>query len=65
MCVLACLQGFAKSTPTFMAWRWAFFVPASAHVIMGIVVMLFTQVGVANTRTVACRMCWGGAAPSR
>ncbi len=40
----AAVQGIAKTTPGFIAWRWAFFVPASCHVIMGIAVMLFAQV---------------------
>jgi NNP family nitrate/nitrite transporter-like MFS transporter len=37
-------QGIARSTPAFIAWRWAFFVPASCHVLMGIAVMLLSQV---------------------
>jgi len=36
-------QGLSKNMPGFIAWRWAFFVPASCHVIMGITVMLFSQ----------------------
>jgi len=36
-------QGFMRITPSFMAWRWAFFVPASCHVLMGMAVMLFAQ----------------------
>lgn len=43
--LLLCVQGLAKNMPGFIAWRWAFFVPASCHVIMGIIVMLFSQVG--------------------
>jgi NNP family nitrate/nitrite transporter-like MFS transporter len=39
-------QGIARSTPAFIAWRWAFFVPASCHVLMGIAVMLLSQVRV-------------------
>lgn len=37
-------QGISRSTPAFVAWRWAFFVPASCHVLMGIAIMLLAQV---------------------
>lgn len=37
-------QGISRTNPTFIAWRWAFFVPASCHVFMGIAVMLLSQV---------------------
>jgi hypothetical protein len=30
--------------PAFQAWRWAFFVPGALHTIMGISIMLFSQV---------------------
>jgi MFS transporter, NNP family, nitrate/nitrite transporter len=36
-------QGISKYTPPFIAWRWSFFVPASAHVMQGILIMLFSQ----------------------
>jgi len=41
---LGLMQGISKSAPSFIAWRWAFFVPASFHVLLGISVMLLAQV---------------------
>ena len=38
------MQGFMRFSPSFIAWRWAFFVPASCHVLMGMAVMLLAQV---------------------
>jgi NNP family nitrate/nitrite transporter-like MFS transporter len=37
-------QGISKSQPGFIAWRWAFFVPAAAHIILGSSILLFAQV---------------------
>ncbi|WIA11705.1 hypothetical protein OEZ85_011801 [Tetradesmus obliquus] len=36
-------KGISASQPGFIAWRWAFFVPAAAHIILGASIMLFSQ----------------------
>jgi NNP family nitrate/nitrite transporter-like MFS transporter len=37
-------KGISVSVPGFIAWRWAFFVPASAHIVLGTAILLLAQV---------------------
>jgi hypothetical protein len=57
--------------PAFQAWRWAFFVPASLHTIMGMAILLFSQVrgrvwlwSGLGLRAAAAQRCTGGVACS-
>eukprot|EP00878_Enallax_costatus_P038944 GHUV01044445.1.p1 GENE.GHUV01044445.1~~GHUV01044445.1.p1 ORF type:complete len:470 (+),score=58.19 GHUV01044445.1:180-1589(+) len=36
-------QAMSMTSPSFQAWRWAFFVPASCHIILGTSILLFSQ----------------------
>eukprot|EP00217_Crustomastix_stigmatica_P015184 CAMPEP_0183792002 /NCGR_PEP_ID=MMETSP0803_2-20130417/2247_1 /TAXON_ID=195967 /ORGANISM="Crustomastix stigmata, Strain CCMP3273" /LENGTH=540 /DNA_ID=CAMNT_0026036343 /DNA_START=32 /DNA_END=1654 /DNA_ORIENTATION=- len=39
----AIFTGIKASVPTFEAWRWTFFVPGAAHIVLGIGCLFFAQ----------------------
>lgn len=36
-------SAIADSQPSFIAWRWAYFVPGAMHVVMAVLCILFAQ----------------------